>query len=225
MNENFSSIIPEDPSHLEKLLERYLFEQRANMGFESKLPYGPTNNYFQAVGNAFQQIINAANGPTNNNTPVNTNPIPKTKKDFIDKILPGAKKTFELYNIPVAVILAQACEESGWGKSDLASKYNNLFGIKGSGPAGTIALRTREGSGSNQFVTTANFRVYHNWEESIMDHGRFLTGPRYKKQGIGKLQNADDVARALQAAGYAGTNTEYASKLINLMRTNNLYQY
>lgn len=39
---------------------------------------------------------------------------------------------------------AQACLESNWGNSGLATKGKNLFGIKGKGPAGSITMPTYE---------------------------------------------------------------------------------
>ena len=50
---------------------------------------------------------------------------------FINKIAPGALAAQRQYGIPAAVTIAQAIDESGWGRSQLAAQDNNLFGIKG----------------------------------------------------------------------------------------------
>jgi len=57
---------------------------------------------------------------------------------FIRKVAPGAVAAQERYGVPAAVIIAQAIEESNWGESELAAKYNNLFGLKGTGSAGSV---------------------------------------------------------------------------------------
>ena len=56
---------------------------------------------------------------------------------FINQVAPGALAAQQKYGVPAAVTIAQAIDESGWGQSLLASQDNNLFGIKGSGPAGS----------------------------------------------------------------------------------------
>ncbi len=44
---------------------------------------------------------------------------------------PGAIAAQQRYGVPAAVTIAQAIEESAWGRSGLAAQYHNLFGIKG----------------------------------------------------------------------------------------------
>ena len=55
----------------------------------------------------------------------------KQVKDFISKIAPVVQKYAKQYGYKVcSPIIAQACLESGYGLSSLASKYNNYFGLK-----------------------------------------------------------------------------------------------
>src|SRR6202000_3311833 len=61
----------------------------------------------------------------------------RTQQAFISLVAPGAIAAQQRYGVPAAVPIAQAIEESAWGRSGLAAKYHNLFGIKGSGPAGS----------------------------------------------------------------------------------------
>ena len=85
------------------------------------------------------------------------------------------------YGVPAAVTIAQAIDESGWGQSALAIRDHNLFGIKGTGPAGSDALPTREYENGQWVTVTAQFRVYHNVAESIADHSELLaTGSSYQ---------------------------------------------
>ena len=145
-------------------------------------------------------------------------------QDFIDRILPGALNAEKQYNFPVAVTLAQAILESDQGRSGLALKYNNLFGIKARPGERSASMGTKEFLGGRVVEENASWKVYDSWAESVEDHGRFTTGPRYKAQGIGSTKSPDEVAQALQRAGYA-TDPEYADKLIGIMKRYNLYQY
>jgi len=57
-------------------------------------------------------------------------PAPHHIEQYIEKYLRTAKKEAELYNIPVAITLAQGIIESNCGRSSLAKKHNNHFGVK-----------------------------------------------------------------------------------------------
>src|SRR4029077_9508745 len=90
---------------------------------------------------------------------------------FIDAVAPGAVAAQSRYGVPASVTIAQAIDESGWGQSALAVRDHNLFGIKGTGPAGSDLLPTQEYQNGQMVSVTAPFRVYHNMAESIADHG------------------------------------------------------
>jgi hypothetical protein len=121
------------------------------------------------------------------------------------------------------VTIAQAIDESGWGQSVLATADHNLFGIKGTGPAGTDMLPTREHENGAWVTRTAPFRVYHNIAESIEDHGRLLaTGAAYR-HAMASRGLPDAFATAL--TGVYATDPGYGSNLIALMRLYNLYRY
>ena len=76
---------------------------------------------------------------TRNNAPAAAAHVPDTtsQQTFISEIAPGAMAAQSRYGIPAAVTIAQAIDESGWGQSALAIRDHNLFGIKGTGPAGS----------------------------------------------------------------------------------------
>jgi Mannosyl-glycoprotein endo-beta-N-acetylglucosaminidase len=142
---------------------------------------------------------------------------------FISLVAPGALATQQRYGIPAAVTIAQAIDESGWGRSVLATADHNLFGIKGAGPAGRDMLPTREHENGVWVTRTAPFRVYHNVAESIEDHGRLLaTNPAYR-HAMASRDRPDAFAAAL--TGVYATDPGYGSSLIALMRLYNLYRY
>ena len=114
-------------------------------------------------------------------------PVSETRvqQAFISEVAPGAIAAQHRYGVPAAVTIAQAIDESGWGQSQLAAQDHNLFGIKGTGPAGSVPMPTQEYVNGQPVSTSASFRVYHNAAESIDDHGRLLARQRLLPAGHG----------------------------------------
>ena len=142
---------------------------------------------------------------------------------FISMVAPGAIAAQQRYGIPAAVTIAQAIDESGWGQSELATADHNLFGIKGTGPAGRDLQPTQEYENGSWVTRTAPFRVYHNIAESIADHGRLLATSQAYQHAMANRQVPDAFAAAL--TGVYATDPNYGSNLITLMRLYNLYRY
>jgi flagellum-specific peptidoglycan hydrolase FlgJ len=142
---------------------------------------------------------------------------------FINAIAPGALATQRRYGVPAAVTIAQAIDESGWGQSALAVNDHNLFGIKGTGPAGSDILPTEEYENGQWVTINSGFRVYHNFAESIQDHGELLATSGYYSQAMADRNNPDAFANAL--TGVYATNPEYGADLIQLMQQYNLDRY
>ena len=167
----------------------------------------------------------AAPSYTRNAPPAESTHVPGTaaQQAFISQVAPGAIAMQSRYGIPAAVTIAQAIDESGWGQSALAIRDHNLFGIKGTGPAGTDMLPTQEYQNGQYVTVTAPFRVYHNVAESIADHGQLLAnGPSY--QHAMADQHLPD-AFATDLTGVYATDPQYGASLIAIMRLYNLYQF
>lgn len=128
-------------------------------------------------------------------------------------------------SVPLSVTIAQAALESAWGESGLTKNANALFGIK-AGKSWTgkrYTTRTTEVQNGNTISTTADFRAYDSWAESIIDHDDFLRrNSRYA--AVLACDNGYDAADALQAAGYA-TDPYYAHKLQSIIRQYGLSKY
>jgi hypothetical protein len=142
---------------------------------------------------------------------------------FINAIAPGAMATQRRFGVPAAVTIAQAIDESGWGQSTLAVNDHNLFGIKGTGPAGSDVLPTEEYENGQWVTISSGFRVYHNFAESIEDHGELLATSGYYTQAMADRTDPDAFANAL--TGVYATNPEYGADLVQLMQQYNLYRY
>jgi flagellum-specific peptidoglycan hydrolase FlgJ len=149
------------------------------------------------------------------------------KRLFIKEIAPEAQAMQKQYHVMASITMAQAILESDWGSSDLAAKYHNLFGIKGTG-ADSKELSTKEYVNGKWVVTKGRFKVYDSWDDSIADHTKLmLNGTDTNNQNYQSVVNAttyQQAAVALQDAGYA-TDPDYASKLINVIKSYNLDKY
>jgi flagellum-specific peptidoglycan hydrolase FlgJ len=52
-------------------------------------------------------------------------------QSFLNEIKDGCLALWSNFSVLPSAAASQAALESGWGTSELATKYNNLFGIKG----------------------------------------------------------------------------------------------
>jgi flagellum-specific peptidoglycan hydrolase FlgJ len=150
-------------------------------------------------------------------------PGTKNQQAFISLVAPGAMAAQQRYGVPAAVTIAQAIEESAWGQSGLAAQYHNLFGIKGTGPAGSVSLPTSEFEGGRWVTVDAPFRVYHNDAESIADHAELLATSGYYTRAMADRGVPDAFANDL--TGVYATDPDYGANLVALMKLYNLYQY
>ena len=154
-----------------------------------------------------------------------------TKQDvFISKVKDGAIAGWFEGKILPSVTIAQACLESGWGTSELATKANNLFGIKAKDDwrGESYTVRTAEYDKNNKkFYIDAAFRKYRNWQCSLVDHARFFHTPAWREDNYKAVIGEVDyrkACKALQSAGYA-TSQKYASQLIGLIEMYHLDKY
>ena len=150
-------------------------------------------------------------------------PATSTQQAFINQVAPGAMAAQQRYGVPASVTIAQAIDESGWGQSALASRYHNLFGIKGTGPAGSVTLPTQEYLNGQWVSVSSSFRVYHNIAESIADHAQLLATSGYYTHAMADRLDPDAFANDL--TGIYATDPNYGASLIALMRLYNLYRY
>ena len=143
----------------------------------------------------------------------------KETLDYIDKYKEIAMKEMVKYKIPASITLAQGILESGNGKSKLATKGNNHFGIKCHSDWRGKTMRMDDDAPQECF------RVYKTAEESYRDHSKFLrNSQRYASLFDLKITDYKAWAKGLKKAGYATLPT-YAPVLINLIETYDLQKY
>ena len=147
----------------------------------------------------------------------------RNQQAFISLIAPGAVAAQQRYGVPASVTIAQAIEESAWGQSSLAARHHNLFGIKGSGPAGSVTLPTQEYENGSWVTIDAQFAAYHNDAESVADHAELLATSGYYTRAMADRAQPDAFANDL--TGVYATDPDYGANLIALMKLYHLYQY
>jgi len=122
------------------------------------------------------------------------------------------------YKIPASITLAQGILESGNGKSELAKRANNHFGIKCHNWDGPRVYHDDDARGEC-------FRKYRNAQSSYDDHSEFLASqPRYRSLFDLKVNDYKGWAKGLKKAGYA-TNPKYPKLLITIIEEEGLARY
>ena len=147
--------------------------------------------------------------------------------EYIATMGPIAQADYSRNGIFASVTLAQSIIESGWGKSGLTQKANNMFGIKCSdGWEGEcINMATDEYYSGNWENINALFRVYPSIEDSVNDHSLFLIeNPRYTEAGVFDAVTFQEQIRAIHNAGYA-TSPTYSENIINTIEMYNLDEW
>lgn len=139
-------------------------------------------------------------------------------QNYINQFKDIAIKEMLRYGIPASITLSQGLLESGAGRSELARKGNNHFGIKCHDWTGRKTYHDDD-------ERNECFRAYDNAWESYEDHSKFLVnGKRY--QSLFSLKHTDykGWAHGLKKAGYA-TNPVYAQRLIDIIELYRLYEF
>lgn len=130
---------------------------------------------------------------------------------FIRGIAPYAVRVSQATGIPAEVLIGMAANETGFGKY---AHGNNLFGIKGTGPAGSFNSQTWEDYGQGAVTINDNFRAYHSPAESLLDFAKLvMTSPRYAP-AMGQT-SVEGFVGALRRGGYM-TDPDYVQKINNI---------
>ena len=139
--------------------------------------------------------------------------------EYINKYYDLAVEQMKLHKIPASITLAQGLLESGAGRSELARKSNNHFGIKcGSSWRGRSVRHDDD-------ARNECFRAYRNPRDSYEDHSEFLKrGARYAFLFKLEITDYKGWAKGLKKAGYA-TDPSYANRLITIIEDYDLYKY
>ena len=151
--------------------------------------------------------------------PVSSGQVYSSAESYIDRFKYLAISEMKRTGVPASITLAQGLVESDMGRSNLATKANNHFGIKCHDDWTGPVIK------QNDDKRNECFRKYQQPEESYKDHSDFLRSePRYKSLFSLEITDYKGWARGLKRSGYA-TNPEYANMLIRKIEEYNLSNY
>lgn len=144
--------------------------------------------------------------------------------EFVQTLLPVARRAAEKLGVKPEVLLAQAAHETGWGRhipqhADGQSSHN-LFGIKAGGSwQGEQAVKqTFEVIGGVPRVERAAFRAYDSFESCLDDYAELIGGLARYGDAVANADSPEGYLRGLQSGGYA-TDPAYADKVMSVLQS------
>ncbi len=166
----------------------------------------------------YKEVIGSMYTPAENHNP--------TKGEFIDFVGAIARKDWMDRKLVLpSVVIAQAIKESGWGKSELATNANALFGIKLNGWTGRSYVKDAiEQNPDGSYRTDKNtlWRAYDSWEQSILDHNTYIADRKIGSQTEPNWKNVIGCNNYILAVQYLqnaqfpyATSKTYEQSLIN----------
>ena len=153
-----------------------------------------------------------------------------SNEEFMNEVAKYAKKYAPKYGISlsaISAIVAQACLESGYGKSEL-SKYHNFFGLKyREGRVachdGVYNMNTKEQLKDGSYIDcNCNWYTFDDIESGVEGYFQFINIPRYAN-----LKSVDDPHQYLvniRADGYA-TQLDYVDRVWRCHQNNNMSRF
>jgi len=149
----------------------------------------------------------------------------KNIEAYIEKYQDIAIQEMERTGVPASIKLAQGILESNAGRSTLARKARNHFGIKCGGRWNGRTYYLKDDDYRRGKLIKSCFRSYKNSRYSYIAHSDFLLdNSRYSFLFNLKTTDYKRWAKGLKKAGYATSKT-YAKKLIRLIEEYKLNRY
>ena len=149
-----------------------------------------------------------------------------TNSEFIEQIAKYVKKYAYVYGIKVhSPIIAQAILESGWGRSVLAIRYHNYFGLKcgGAWKGKSVNMATKEEYEVGTLtVIRDNFRAYDSMEDGVKGYFDFINTRRYVN--LKGVKDPEEYVRRIKFDGYA-TSSKYVDSIMRVIRDNKLTRF
>ena len=149
-----------------------------------------------------------------------------TNNEFINQIAPIICKEAKArgYKFPSAII-AQACLESNYGRSQLSAKYHNYNGMKcgSSWKGASVNMATKEEYTTGTLTQIRdNFRVFESMEAGVIGYFDFITMKRYTN--LKEATSPLDFIEKLKADGWA-TSSTYVKNVYSVLTSNSLTKY
>ena len=150
----------------------------------------------------------------------------KQIKNFISEIAPYIVTYAKKYGYKVASpIIAQACLESAYGTSKLASAYFNFFGMKcgSSWKGASVNMATKEEYTVGTLTDIrANFRAYDSMDAGVKGYFDFISAKRYAN--LKTATTAEQYLEMIKSDGYA-TSSTYVKNNMAIVTKYNLTEW
>ncbi len=144
---------------------------------------------------------------------------------YIEKYKDIAIEEMNKTGIPASITLAQGMLESNWGRSELAKKAKNHFGIKADNSWTGKIYKYEDDEFHKGKLIKSKFRVYNSPEESFIDHSEFIAKKkRYEFLFKFDITDYKSWTKGLLKAGYA-TDPKYNKKLNLIIEKYGLWEY
>lgn len=188
-------------------------------GIDFSSLFGGGAAYPSGVAGGASPTSGAATGTTAPLAGTETVNLSGDKQKFIDTLLPAAIEHGQRIGVDPRIIVAQAAQETGWGKS---APGNNFFGIKSHGQGGGQNLTTHEVINGQRVKINDSFRTFSSPQDSVAGYADFIaSNKRYRP--MREAQGLDAQLQALGASGYA-TDPNYSRSVGAIARSINLPQ-
>lgn len=204
----------------------YMEDNYGNYMEDNYKNYIENDNKSEALDNNETTLIN-------NNTPniiyspedttISTQKLPKSKKEFVDKLYQAYSKVINEYNNShkekinssfIKDLIAQDALESNWGNHALGY---NLGGIKANKGQPFIVAGTTEYINGKKVKFPQKFRKFDSLEEFVKYKINMLTKGRYAKAGVFK---SPDYVHSIKLAGYfTASESSYKKRFNDIKRS------
>jgi hypothetical protein len=174
-----------------------------------------------------EKYLNIASNLENSESPspsinfkkAGTNEIAKLVYDEVTNNIAAAKKEGRIAaneDLNALGITAQILFETGYGRSELSSKYNNFGGLRAdkSWKGQVVDMVNKQTKQSYQW------RAYPSVREGLKAQVDFyIDNGRYRKNGVFAAKTPQDHINAVARAGYAGGESDYVKKVNTVLET------
>lgn len=164
-----------------------------------------------------------------------------TEKQWIDLIKGDAIKAAQMYGYIPSVLIAQTCQETGYGETDLSkSGIYNTVGMKTEllnatwtskyWSGATYVKKTPEWYDGKKTYITDSFRVYRSYFDGLADYCQFMhdakysVGGEYKYRGLLGKKDPYTLIEGVRSRGYC-TDPSYSKAIMSIIEKHNLTQY
>jgi len=166
----------------------------------------------------------------------------KSEKDYIEQIVPYAQEAQKAFGYLASVIIAQACQENGYGLDNdclVLMEANNILGMKRELLNDTWHSDYWDGSyivkptpewynGKLTYINDA-FRKYKSIRDCIFDYCQFMRDARrdngsYKYRDVLGITDPAKLIKQVRERGYC-TGPTYDYSIVKIIAKHNLTQY